>query len=58
MVEPQSPTSVEGIGSLVKEEEREVDVVKPHVYWSYFKAIGFFIGSAIFVFLFLMEGTV
>ena len=46
----------EGRGTLVKEEEKEVDAVKPHVYWSYVKAVGYVLAAAIGVFLFLMEG--
>ena len=45
------------MGVLVKEEEKEVDAVKPHVYWSYIKAMGYVLAAAIGLFLFLMEGT-
>ena len=44
------------MGALVKEEEKEVDAVKPHVYWSYIKAVGYVLAAAIGLFLFLMEG--
>lgn len=44
------------MGALVKEEEKEVDAVKPHVYWSYVKAAGYVLAAAIGLFLFLMEG--
>lgn len=44
------------MGVLVKEEEKEVDAVKPHVYWSYIKAVGYVLAAAIGLFLFLMEG--
>lgn len=50
-------SSGEGAGTLVKEEEREVDAVKLHVYWSYIKAVGYVLAAAIGLFLFLMEGT-
>ena len=50
-------SSGEGVGTLVKEEEREVDAVKLHVYWSYIKAVGYVLAAAIGLFLFLMEGT-
>ena len=46
----------EGGSVLVEEEQREVDVIKPHVYWSYFTSIGFILAPTIFIFLFLMEG--
>jgi ATP-binding cassette subfamily C (CFTR/MRP) protein 10 len=47
----------EGGSVLVEEEQREVDVIKPHVYWSYFTSIGFILAPTIFIFLFLMEAS-
>lgn len=41
---------------LVKEEEKEVGVVKLHVYKSYWLAIGHCLGTSILLSLFLMQG--
>ena len=41
---------------LVKEEEKEVGVVKLHVYKSYWLAIGHCLATSILLSLFLMQG--
>ena len=43
---------------LVKEEEKEVGVVKLHVYKSYWLAIGHCLATSILLSLFLMQGNV
>ena len=43
-------------GSLVKEEEREVGVVKLHVYKSYWLAVGHCLATSILLALLLMQG--
>jgi len=43
---------------LVKEEEKEVGVVKLHVYKSYWLAIGHCLATSILISLFLMQGEI
>ena len=43
---------------LVKEEEKEVGVVKLHVYKSYWLAIGHCVATSILLSLFLMQGEI
>ena len=60
-VSPSHPTG-SGVGSsrehaLVQEEEREVGVVAVSVYFAYWAAVGSILAPAIFLALFLMQGT-
>ena len=41
---------------LVREEEKGTGVVDPHVYFSYWAAVGSVLAPAIFLALFLMQG--
>ena len=43
-------------GKLVQEEEKDVGVVKLHVYKAYWNAIGCILASSVLVALFLMQG--
>ncbi|XP_077991202.1 ATP-binding cassette sub-family C member 10-like [Glandiceps talaboti] len=52
-----SQNTSEQDGTLIEEEGKEVGVVKLHVYWSYWKAIGKCLAPAILLSLFFMQAS-
>ncbi|XP_070569620.1 ATP-binding cassette sub-family C member 10-like [Ptychodera flava] len=55
--EARPQDGVEENGNLIEEETKEVGVVKVHVYWSYWKAVGMCLAPSILLSLFLMQAS-
>lgn len=45
-------------GMLVQDEEMETGIVKGHVYWTYWLAVGKFLASMVLLSILLMQGLV